>query len=135
MKCKKKDKSRLKWFRLDVDDFLDDPRMQHLTTTEKALWLLLLTKSFRNAGVVVTRPEIVAQQVGCSTKAAKALLAALFSTKLIIPIPGQLYEATSPRMVAEYNVALAAYNQKRQAGKQRAAQANRDDTGKLTASE
>lgn len=114
---REKKPSRLQWFALDVDAFLDDPRMQHLTTSEKALWALLLIKSFRNGGTIITKPEIIAEQTGCPVKTAKLLLATLYRVKLIIPIEGEIYEAISNRMSKEWNIAKAAYDRHSNAGK------------------
>ena len=117
----KKRKARLSWFRLDVDAFLEDPRMQFLTNKEKAFWALLLIRSFRNGGVVVTSPQVIAEQTGCTQKEAKELLGKLLDPERQLLIPsGKMYEACSPRLVEEHRIATESYERYSNLGKQSA---------------
>lgn len=123
--------ARLKWFALHVDAFLEDPRMQHLTETQKAQWALILIKSFRNQGTIITKPEIVANQVGCKLREAKELIVTLFTSRLIIPIENRLYEAFSPKLSLEYEKAFSAYESSTKGGKIRQENAERNESGRL----
>ena len=108
---------RLAWFALDVDAFLEDPRMSHLTKKEQAQWALILIKSFRNKGIVITDPEIISEQLNIKPKEAKALLAKLMVITDLLKPTGELYEAVSTRLQSEWNRAQEAYDVKSKAGK------------------
>ena len=102
--------SRLSWFRLDVDAFLDDPRMQEFTNKERAAWALMLIRSFRNKGEIITNPYVVAEQTGLSKREAEELITKLYEEELIIPDTGRSYRATSPRLREEYQKARESYD-------------------------
>ena len=99
---------RLAWFAMDVDAFNDDDRMVCLSIKERAQWLMMLVKAFRNKGIVITDPVIVQEQTGATSKEAKALLGKLYDQKLIIPTEDR-YKAASNRMIKEYEIATEAY--------------------------
>jgi hypothetical protein len=117
MAKREKRPSRLAWFALDVDSFLEDPRMLHLSAKEKGQWALLLIKSFRNKGIVITDPEIISEQLGIKHQESKALLAKLMVTTDLLKPTGEVYEAASDRMRNEWQRAQEAYNIKSKAGK------------------
>jgi hypothetical protein len=101
--------SRLSWFAFDVDAFLDDPRMQYFTAKEKGQWALILIRSFRAGGIVITDPAIIAEQLGIKAQEARQLLAKLMSTTDLLKPTGTLFEAISNRMNKEYIQAQQAY--------------------------
>lgn len=105
--------SRLAWFAMDVDAFLEDPRMQTLTNKEKGAWALMLIRSFRNQGTVITDAAIIAEQTGLSTKDAKVLIAKLLMNHLLEPYPDKPFLAHSHRLEKEYKRAHEAYEQYR----------------------
>ena len=113
----KRDKrpSRLAWFAMDADAFLEDDRMQTLTNKEKGAWALMLIRSFRNKGVVITDPAIVAEQTGLSVKEAKLLIYKLLDNHIISPTD-RPFQATSHRLQKEYEIALEAYQRYSQMG-------------------
>jgi len=110
--------SRLAWFALDVDAFLEDPRMQHLTNREKGAWVMMMIRSFHNKGMMSVEPNIVAEQTGLTRKETKDLLMKLYQHRLLTSTPAEerVFDAQSNRMVVEYEVALAAYEQRKYAG-------------------
>jgi hypothetical protein len=122
--------SRLKWFPFDCDAFYDDPRMQYLTAREKSFWANILIKSFRTQGIVVTDPSVIAEQTGATKREAKELIAKLLGHEILRPT-AKLFEAVSNRMAKEANKARESYEQTIIAGKARAEQAQRDETGKM----
>jgi hypothetical protein len=117
---KRKDEkpSRLRWFCLDVDSFLEDPRMQHLTTREKSFWLMMITKSFRQGGKVVGDIDIISDNTGATEKEAHKLLVKLSCYGLLIPEKANdINIMLSPRMVAEHQKAVGSYQIKKESGK------------------
>lgn len=116
MAKREKRPSRLAWFAMDVDAFLEDPRMQTLTNKEKAAWALILIRSFRNRGTVITDPAIIAEQTGLTLKDAKLLVAKLFTNHIISPFPDKPFMARSNRLTKEYERAQDAYEQYREKG-------------------
>lgn len=110
--------SRLCWFRLDVDAFLEDPRMQILTTREKSFWLMMITKSFRHGGRVIGDADIISDNTGATEKEADKLLIKLASCGLLIAegVDGSC-NMVSPRMAVEHEKAVTSYKLKADAGK------------------
>jgi len=103
--------SRLAWFAMDVDAFLDDPRMQCLTNKEKSAWALMLIRSFRNKGMMSVDPVIISEQTGLAKKEAEALLMKLYNSHLIVSTPPEeaTFDGMSNRMAAEYEITKTAY--------------------------
>jgi hypothetical protein len=116
MPQREKRPSRLAWFAMDADAFLDDPRMQSLTNREKSFWAQMLIRSFRSAGTVMTNPVIFAEQTGATVKEAKELIVKLLTEKLLIPT-NKVYVANSPRMQKEHATAAEAYARFAELGK------------------
>ena len=122
--------SRLAWFALDVDAFLDDPRAQMLTTREKSFWLSMLVRSFRNKGMMVADPAVVADQTGATVKEVEALLSKLFSSGLMKHAPAgeRVFDAVSNRMAREHENAMKAYGRFSNMGQ---SSAEKNGTGNL----
>ena len=116
MSKREKRPSRLAWFALDVDSFLEDERTQTLTNREKSFWALMLIKSFRNKGIVITDPKIVSEITGATKTEAKTLVAKLLDTELLKPTD-KVWKATSGRLQKEYETAEEAYERFSKLGK------------------
>lgn len=119
---KKKRPSRLAWFAMDVDAFLEDDRMQGLTNREKASWALMLIRSFRTKGMMPIDPQVVAEQTGTTKKEATDLLTKLYSTRLLVQTPDdeKVFDGMSNRMAAEYEMARQSYDRFSNMGKESA---------------
>jgi len=116
MKREKKD--RLRYFAMDVDAFLDDDRTQRLSDGEQGQWLLLLVKMWRLGGRMPDDALFISRAIGIPFKKALAFKAKFEGLKLLVHDGGNYLE--SPRMVKEYAIARAAYEQPRDAGRKSA---------------
>lgn len=113
---KEKRPSRLAWFAFYVDAFLEDERMQTLTNKEKSAWAMLLIRGFRNKGMIVTDPSIIAEQTGLSNKESKVLVSKLLENNLVNPT-GKTYQAISNKLMVEYLKARESYDRFSEMGK------------------
>ena len=109
--------SRLQWFALDADAFLEDPRMLHLSDKEKGQWLLILVKMWRSECLIPDSIQVIRNMTGCTKAEAEGLRNKLISHRLLIYDGNDLH---SPRMDKERIVAESSYNQKVEAGKRSA---------------
>jgi len=101
--------SRLAWFALDVDAFIDDTRMIELTAKQRSAWALMLIKSFRTGGYMATGAGNIAENTGLSQKEAKELVEYLVEQKLLIKT-GITATGYSPRMIKEVKLAQESYD-------------------------
>jgi len=114
---------RLAWFAMDVDAFLDDPRIQEFTNREKASWALMLIRSFKTQGQMICDYQIVAEQTGTTKKEAEGLVLKLFLTGLLKQVadPRSMFDGESKRMAKEYAIAQESYDSHSDRGKKSAA--------------
>lgn len=110
-------KQRLEWFALSYDAFITDPRMCHLSTREKCLWLYLLLLMWPNKGYIPDSVDAFANMLHISKSEAKKLKDKLQAHYLLKHDGPQLY---SPRLKREHEIATHVYTQKSIAGKKSA---------------
>lgn len=106
-----------KWFGLHVPDFLDDPRMMHLSAKEKGQWALLLIMMFRCGAVLPDDIEAISNMVGIRKNEARQFREKLIKYRLLCmdEIAG-VHVLVSNRLAKEYEKACSLVQKKIEAG-------------------
>ncbi len=111
-------KSRLTWFSLDVDAFLESKRMLRFNDHEKGQIALLFIKMWHKGAEIPDDVAVIANLLSMRKNEAINLRQKLIENEILVMDAD--HNLFSPRLKQEREIAFAAYSQRVEAGKKSA---------------